>query len=239
MMKSTACTCLQAMKALLAAKQHEDPQGWQRFQSEISTLKLRSTRACRELDDAVASLDSSVAMANLSGASPGELPASVRRSCNGAAAWAGHVSRVEWQLASCCETRSGHRQAQGHGKACTSAGGCVHHLLRWARKKAAWRKLLKLFCSLNYLAGLNLALDMGCFDLQMMQMMRMVQHPKQSLRASAALCSSAALSPSMWTCTDRSELGSLPCLTFADHSNCWPSLGAACPAGQIIPWMCH
>ena len=65
------------MKALLAAKQRADPQGWQRFQSQVSTLKLRSTRAQRELDDAINELDSSIAMASLSGISPGAI-----HSCN-------------------------------------------------------------------------------------------------------------------------------------------------------------
>ncbi|KAK9800208.1 hypothetical protein WJX73_009512, partial [Symbiochloris irregularis] len=55
----------QGMKALLTAKQRTDPQGWQAFQKEVSTLKLRSTRVCRELEDALSALDSSAAMASL------------------------------------------------------------------------------------------------------------------------------------------------------------------------------
>lgn len=59
------------MKALLAAKQRADPQGWQRFQSEVSTLKLRITRSARELDDAISKMDSSAAMAGLAGTAAG------------------------------------------------------------------------------------------------------------------------------------------------------------------------
>lgn len=63
---------MQAMKALLTAKQRGDPQGWQQFQNQISTLKLRSNRAQRELSDALSALDSSSSMAELSGAIAGE-----------------------------------------------------------------------------------------------------------------------------------------------------------------------
>lgn len=53
------------MKALLAAKQKEDPRGWQAFQKQVSTLRLQSTRTCRELEDALSALDSSASMASL------------------------------------------------------------------------------------------------------------------------------------------------------------------------------
>ena len=44
------------MTALLAAKQRAEPGGWQAFEREMSSLKLRRTRVSKEARDALAAL---------------------------------------------------------------------------------------------------------------------------------------------------------------------------------------
>ena len=50
------CSSLQAMSALLGAKQKGDPSGWRAFQERAHVLKNRRTRARREAEDLEASL---------------------------------------------------------------------------------------------------------------------------------------------------------------------------------------
>lgn len=42
---------LQVLKALISAKEKQDIKGWQRFQSEVHTLKLRRNRVEREIEE--------------------------------------------------------------------------------------------------------------------------------------------------------------------------------------------